>query len=675
MVSRWSRVKAGCAFALACVLPCAFTPGAFAADDGRWPVANDVVAAAWKQGIDGSGVKVAVLDSQAVEDYPALKDADITYRLGRFSGMGGNEVECKVGGRPLTATIKAGDDGYYSSHGTDMLSWIVGDGGNYTLDKAGMLGAAPKARILHITTMGTSATAATTLCDAKKLGDASSDNGADVRTAVDWGARIINRSQSGGLDDTDYAGYVDALRHGIIMVGARANDTTPGLDDLTGDPRSMETFPGVVMVNSVDESGTLASTSDVMDGNVAVLSYGANVLKPINYVAEGDNRVGNGGTSTAAAVLSSYLALAMQKWPDATGNQIIQSLIRNTKSGKGKPVIDPERKRGFGEVDLNALLTVDPTQYKDVNPILEYQMKAAAQYPALKDWYTQDCKTNPDGIGDAADGKIPCEAGLIGQEYERQQTAWKKVEQCRSDGGSDCMQYSATNTADGSTNNTATPNGQAKPEGDPSQSASSGMPVWLWGVIGAGVAAIATGVIIALVVSRRRRTRVRIPVSGVAYGSVRSYPNGPVPSRPYPQQVPRQGFAPPQPYPPADPAPGVPAPDNHGGNGNPADMVGIHGNDHSREGPNRPLLSLANDSRICLYSLTCLSPKLAIARDLGSIHGYGCNHSAGRLRWCSVCRRDGGSRRSKGIADYAEIVWNRWRSWIGEQGFDRASGA
>ena len=49
--------------------------------------------------------------------------------------------------------------------------------------------------------------------------------------------------------------------------------------------------------------------------------------------------------------------------------RIIQSLIRNTKSGKGKPVIDPERKRGFGEVDLNALLTVDPTQYKDVNPI------------------------------------------------------------------------------------------------------------------------------------------------------------------------------------------------------------------------------------------------------------------------------------------------------------------
>ncbi len=86
----------------------------------------------------------------------------------------------------------------------------------------------------------------------------------------------------------------------------------PGLDDLTGDPRSMETFPGVVMVNSVDESGNLASTSDVMDGNVAVLSYGMNVLDPVNPLSNVYNIAGNGGTSTAAAVLSSYLALAMR---------------------------------------------------------------------------------------------------------------------------------------------------------------------------------------------------------------------------------------------------------------------------------------------------------------------------------------------------------------------------
>ena len=648
-------MKAGCAFALACVLPCAWTPGAFAADDGRWPVANDVVAAAWKQGIDGSGVKVAVLDSQAVEDYPALKHASITYKLGRFHNVDDKTVECKVDGKPLTATIKSGEGDYYSSHGTDMLAWIVGDGINYTSKWPGIMGAAPKADVLHITDGAVNAGPVVTPCDQKLAGDATSDSGADVKTAVDWDARILNRSQGGDLVSADYAGYVDALRHGVVMVGGRANDMNPGLDDLTGDPRSMETFPGVVMVNSVDESGNLASTSDVMDGNVAVLSYGMNVLDPVNPLSNVYNIAG------------------------------------------------PERKRGFGEVDLNALLTVDPTQYKDVNPILEYQMKAAAQYPDLKDWYTQDCKTNPDGVGTAADN-VPCEAGLIGREYERQQAAWKKVEQCRSDGGSDCMQYSATNTADGSNNNTTTPNGQAKPEGDPSQSASSGMPVWLWGVIGAGVAAIAAGVIIALVVSRRRRThadsRIRCGIwqCSIIPQRTRAIPpiswwitgewgpgsacrtgcrNSRLASRsshilsrsPGKDSLRRNHTRRLNRLPESQPLTTMVAMET------PADMDGIQGNDHSRESPNRPLLSLANDSRICLYSLTCLSPKLAIARDLGSIHGYGCNRSAGRLRWCSVCRRDGGSRRSKGIADYAEIVWNRWRSWIGEQGFDRASGA
>lgn len=216
----------------------------------------------------------------------------------------------------------------------------------------------------------------------------------------------------------------------------------------------------------------------------------------------------DGGTSTAAAVLSSYLALAMQKWPDATGNQILQSLVRNTKEGKGKPTIDPERKRGFGEADLNALLTVDPTQYKDVNPILEYQMKAAAQYPEYKDWYTQDCSKNPDGIqpnGDLTDFEIPCEAGLIGKEYERQQAAWKKVEQCRADGGSDCMKYSATNTADAKGSGSVSgERSDAKP--------TAGLPVWAWGAIaGVGVVVVSAGIVLAIVLAKRRRRSQRPP--------------------------------------------------------------------------------------------------------------------------------------------------------------------
>lgn len=69
------------------------------------------MASAWKQGIDGSGVKVAVLDTQAVEDYPALKDADITYRLGRFSGMDGKQVEVVRSERPIDCPYIGLDDG------------------------------------------------------------------------------------------------------------------------------------------------------------------------------------------------------------------------------------------------------------------------------------------------------------------------------------------------------------------------------------------------------------------------------------------------------------------------------------------------------------------------------------------------------------------------------------
>ncbi|WP_204465552.1 S8 family serine peptidase [Bifidobacterium pullorum] len=525
-----ARLRALGAGTLACAL-LAVVPTAHADDwDALWPETRveDVHA----QGIDGSGVKVAVIDILSV-DHPGLADADVTHEVGPFDDLDGNVATCTVDGRDLPATVEPGDRiaisgddaeaGWYYTHATDMLLWLVGNGTDYD-GQSGVKGIAPGASVLHLAD-GVEIPGTTTItpCDGA-FGETGVDSGGLVQRAVDWGARIINRSQGASMfdgydvDPGDVDAYVDALRHGVIMVSGRANDTVERRGDLTGYPVQSEYFPGVITVNSVDMNGTIAPTSDVMDGNVSVVSPGYGIMGGIGQLSPGLTSK-NGGTSTAAVILTGYLTLAMQKWPEATGNQIIQSLIRNTKQNDDSPDMDPEHKRGFGEVDPQKLLSIDPTQYPDINPILEYEVKAAAQHDYSKDWYTRDCATSPDPDSMGPD-EISCKVGLIGDEYERQRTAWDRVEQCRADGGSDCMRYSATNTADRDA-------GAAESTASPDSPEPSGLPLWAWGAIG-GVAAlvVAGGIVLAVVLSKRARKHRYPPVNGNTR-PYRPYPQGP----------------------------------------------------------------------------------------------------------------------------------------------------
>ena len=278
-----------------------------------------------------------------------------------------------------------------------------------------------------------------------------------------------------------------------------------------------------------------------------ILSPGDQVLAPERW-DKPDLTVGAGGTSVGSAVLSGYLALAVQKWPDATGNQILQSLVRNTKGNEsGEAKLDPGHKRGYGQVDVARLLSVDPTQYPDVNPILEAQVTAASR---LSDdrakWYAQDCSKNPDGIGDVLDDSlpVPCQAGEVGREYERQKAAWKKVEQCRSDGGSDCMRYSATATAD-ETEGKSDGKTMLPGTGDGKDGVkSSGIPVWVWlAAGGVGVFVVAGGIVLAVVLSKRgKQGRRPLPDAAVAGPSPYTGPQPTVPGTNYPN--PNQPYLP-----------------------------------------------------------------------------------------------------------------------------------
>ena len=560
---------------LACVGLC--VPSAVASDGVDWRIDDMGVRDAWAQGITGKGVKVAVLDDPIVSDYPALAGADVSYKL-----MTESNQPCHRKSDPSQTT--SADDptldsssGFVITHGTSVVSLIVGNGNGWD-GGAGIQGIAPGASVTAYMVfyqregrLGGGAD----ICvdDAGKGVDLDKPS---IRDAVSSGARIINMSYvddigdpSGVRDDILYA-----LRHGVVVVSARDNSVRAGMYDLVGEPGMNNYFPGEVTVNAVDSAGNLQESSDVMDGNVSVLSPGVGVPSYRSTDSREMDLTG-GGTSTAAANLSAYLALVMQRWPDATGNQILQSLIRNTKGNASSgPKLDPEHKRGFGIVDPGKLLSVDPAQYPDVNPLLEWAVKTSGEHEETKGMYEYPSPLGEHGVADTGefspDGDTVMytpDTALVGRELQRQQAAWEKVESCRADGGSDCMKYSATATADEE---------DGKVAGDMASDASgsSVVPSWVVPVVlaGAGVLVLA-GVVLAVVLVRRMR-RARdagriVPAGPVGGSGVPPVPYGVAPSYggPAARSVPVAGS-----YPNAGAPAGYTYPPTQAGNG----QVGQH---------------------------------------------------------------------------------------------------
>ena len=535
-------VKGGVVSALAAVLACVglCVPSAVASDGVDWRIDDMGVRDAWASGITGKGVKVAVLDNQIVSDYPALAGADVSYKLVTEGGQ-----PCHRKSDPSQTT--SADDptldsssGFVITHGTAMVSLIVGNGNGWD-GGAGIQGIAPGASVTAYMVgyplkgrLGGVGTLGVCVDDAGKGVDLDKPS---IRDAVSSGARIINMSY---VDDgSDPSGVRDdilyALRHGVVVVSARDNSVRAGMYDLVGEPGMNNYFPGEVTVNAVDSAGNLQESSDVMDGNVSVLSPGVGVPSYRSTDSREMVMTGN-GTSAAAANLSAYLALVMQKWPDATGNQVLQSLVRNTKSNtSGEPELDPERKRGFGIVDPGKLLSVDPAQYPDVNPLLEWAVKTSGEHEETKGMYEYPSPLGRNGVADtdvfSPNGErisVTVEASLVGRELQRQQAAWEKVESCRADGGSDCMKYSATATA-------VEEDGKVVGDMASDASGSSVVPSWVVPVVlaGAGVLVLA-GVVLAVVLVRRMR-RARdagriVPAGPVGGSGVPPVPYGVAPS-------------------------------------------------------------------------------------------------------------------------------------------------
>ena len=378
------RVAAGAVVCLA--VATALAPGA-AADpfsDGQWYVApfkladNHTIA-------DGSGITVAVLDGTFSPSAPSVAGADVVPP--GPSGCIGTDGTTAVTGTTARA-----------NHATQMVSMIVGQGGANV-----PVGVAPGAKVL-VYNVGIDDASGNGLSCNDKSGVPQSDQviANAINDAVAKGARIISMSFGGYGGAGVQTAILFGERKGVVFVAAtddQADDTGTRLD-------APSSFNGVVAVNGIDSKAALIpdSATGSTDGPLVVASAPGGHITLGGYQPGGpwNATTYTTGSSPATAFVSGVLAATLSKWKSATGNQLIQSLARNT--GGTEHGVDPRAVDGFGYgvVSLTSMLQHDPTAYPDQNPTLR-----DGADPTTSDILGSDSSTSPSSSGAAGSSTAP----------------------------------------------------------------------------------------------------------------------------------------------------------------------------------------------------------------------------------------------------------------------------
>ena len=276
-----------------------------------------------QKGYTGKGITIALIDGPVDTSAPELAGANIT-----------DKSRCTIEDSP--AGIR---------HGTDMATLLVSP---YT-------GVAPDATLYsyQVSNDG-SISEGTCKADGKKL-----DNfDMLINQAVEDGAQIISISQGTGHlgDDAKWA-IANAIARGVIIVASAGNTS----DDENN--AHLGRYSGVVGVSAINTDGTFASYSSWGNGVVTAAVGGPFTTRDTNTNQPATAH----GTSISTALVAGMLALARQKWPEATANQILQSLVHSGLN----PNHEWNKYTGYGAIDGGGLVIDDPSQYPDENPILD----------------------------------------------------------------------------------------------------------------------------------------------------------------------------------------------------------------------------------------------------------------------------------------------------------------
>ena len=290
------------------------------------------------KGYTGKGVTIALIDGPIDTKAPELKGANIT-----------DKSRC---------TVEEAPSGL--NHGTALASILVSQ--NY--------GVAPDAMLyLYQASDDNSLSGGTCVVGDKRL----DSYALLINQAIDDGAQIISISMSApdASDDVKWA-IARAMSRGVIIVNSAGNT---GADN---NANQLSRWSGVVGVSAIKSDGSFADYSSWGNG-VTTAAIGEPFTRR-DY--ETGQNITTRGTSYAAPLAAGMLALARQKWPDATANQILQVL---THTGLN-PNHEWNKYTGYGAINPSALVNTDPSQYPDENPLAQKQGGSAPTAQEVQDY-------------------------------------------------------------------------------------------------------------------------------------------------------------------------------------------------------------------------------------------------------------------------------------------------
>ncbi len=438
-----------CLAAPALAAPAAADPGAAAPVLGGTTAATPKPMGWWYDAIGvanahkqatGKGVTVAMWDFKFAGGARELEGQDVVLRAYC------DRTKVRPNGR------------YEGEHGTSMASLIVGNGRGTGPGGAGIGGVAPDSRVLFYGMNPSPVDPEPERfsgCDGYRAGW-------QVDDALRRGATVFNFSVTGFGGGYLEKALLKATTTGKAVVVASAGEYEAGALSGVGYPAGT---PGFVAVNAVDDQAKAwkrnpltnrsgAPLRDITSRFVVVSAPG--VQTPVLRLVDGRWKSGvpTDGTSQAAAIVSGMVALVREKYPDATGNQLVQHLIHNT----GRTSYGWDRYYGFGIPNLKEMLAEDPAGWPDVNPLLKGPKAALEDFP---DSVYQDPASQDE---DPSVSSSPAASSSSAQPDSQSDG---------SDGGGDA---------------------------DAAPAADSGLPVWVWPV---GALVLAAAVATTFIVSRR----------------------------------------------------------------------------------------------------------------------------------------------------------------------------